>query len=315
MKKNDEKPYVQTYTAVLGTRECNARCPYCISMMTPTHGLNTKLPEVDWINFEQGAKQANSWGASTILLTSKGELTKYPNQVREFLDKIKELNLFAQTEIQTNGIEISKDYFDKELIYWRNSRVTTVAISIAHYNSKKNAEVVIPRNKDDYIDLPSVIKKIRKYGLSVRLSAVMVKGYLDNIKELENLIKFAKENDVQQVTARPVAKPYETNCKKIAEWVEKNNVDEKISDIVKYFEKKAQGKRELVHGATIYYIDGMNLCLTNCLTGNNNHKDKNLFRKIFEKKEEEVKEAIRQLIYCSDGHVRTDWQYEGAIIF
>ena len=38
---------------VAGTKKCNAKCPFCISKMTPNNGINNVEPEVNWRNFRQ----------------------------------------------------------------------------------------------------------------------------------------------------------------------------------------------------------------------------------------------------------------------
>jgi hypothetical protein len=64
-----------------------------------------------------------------------------------------------------------------------------------------------------------------------------------------------------------------------------------------FFDTNGTRLRELVHGAIIYDYKGQNICLSDCLTMN--PKDN----------------SIRQVIFFPDGHVRYDWQHEGAILF
>lgn len=290
-----DKPYVQTYTIVAGSLACNARCPYCIAKMTPAQGMEKKLPEVNWRNFEIGTALAKAWDAITVLITSKGEATLYPEQLTEFMQHLKQYRFMI--ELQTNGIKLMEDSFDKHLLDWYNLGLTTIAVSIAHYDSNRNKSIYQPHN-DNILDLTALIDKLHGKGFSVRLSCTMLNDYIGSIEELCNLIDFAKENKVEQLTATPVRKPAKSENEEVAKYVEEHRVPEKtISDMKQFFDTNGTRLRELAHGAIIYTYKRQNICLSDCLTMN--PKDN----------------AIRQLIFFPDGHVRYDWQHEGAIFF
>ena len=93
------KPYVQTYTAVVGNQACDANCPYCISKTT-VNCIDTNSVDVNWRNFLKGAKLSRDWGASTFLITGKGEPTLHPKLVLEFIMNAKDAG-FPIIEIQT----------------------------------------------------------------------------------------------------------------------------------------------------------------------------------------------------------------------
>ena len=130
------KPYVQTYSIIAGSLACNARCPYCIAKMTPAQGLEIKKSEINWRNFDLGANLSKKWGAATALITSKGEATLFPEQITQFMYQLQK-HKFPLIELQTNGIELTKDFYDCYLKDWYNLGMTTIAISIAHYDPKK----------------------------------------------------------------------------------------------------------------------------------------------------------------------------------
>ena len=77
---------IQTLSIICGTRACNARCPYCVSKMTPSQGVGLEDYEPNWRNFEIANRYARDNGVSTILITGKGEPTLYPDQVTTFLE-------------------------------------------------------------------------------------------------------------------------------------------------------------------------------------------------------------------------------------
>jgi len=293
--KMDEKPYVQTYSIVAGSRACDLACKYCVSQMTPHQGVEMKLPDVNWRNFDLGAKLARDWGASTALITSKGEAALFPEQITSYLESLHKHD-FPMIELQTNGLKMRSAKHLGHMLDWYELGMTTVAISIAHYDSEKNEEVCVPKTKDK-LDLPRTIDQLHNVGFSVRLSAVMVKGYLDNIEEIERLVDFGLEQGVEQLTVRPVDKPNKSENPEIAEWVENHLVNDKIDGMRDFLDENGTRLRELVHGAIVYDYKGQNICLSNCLTV---EADDN---------------AIRQIIFFPDGHVRYDWQHKGAILF
>ena len=83
---------IQTYTVLVGSKACNASCPYCVSKMTPEQGVSKRLPKPNWRNFDIGCKFAKDSGVSTVLFTGKGEATLFPDQITEFLDHLQPYN-------------------------------------------------------------------------------------------------------------------------------------------------------------------------------------------------------------------------------
>jgi molybdenum cofactor biosynthesis enzyme MoaA len=292
----ENKPYVQTYTIVAGSLACNSKCPYCVAKMTPHQGVELKETEVNWRNFDLGARLTLQWGAATALITSKGEATLFPHQITQFMYRLKE-HKFPLVELQTNGILLAEDSFDSHLKDWYELGMSVIAVSMAHYDSEKNNKIFQPDNKK-ILDLESLIDKLHKSKFSVRLTCIMLKDYIDNIQEVYNLINFAKNNNVEQLTVTPVNRPKESENKEVAEWVNTHLVPQESRENIKSFlDKKSTKLRELVHGAVVYDYKGQNICLNNCLTI------------------DPTDTAIRQVIFFPDGHVRYDWQHKGAILF
>jgi len=155
------KPYVQTYTIIIGSKACNAQCPYCVSRMTPTAGVGMKPQDINWRNFYKGADLANQWGATTVLITGKGEPTLFPHQITECLINLEKCH-FPLIELQTNGIKLAQDNYDDYLREWYKLGLTTIAISITHYESDKNAEIIKPYLESERVNLPNLISKLHK---------------------------------------------------------------------------------------------------------------------------------------------------------
>jgi hypothetical protein len=59
------KMKVKTFSIIAGSAACNARCPFCVSKMTPDSGITVKEPDVNWRNFSISAGLAKLYGADT----------------------------------------------------------------------------------------------------------------------------------------------------------------------------------------------------------------------------------------------------------
>lgn len=294
------KPYVQTYTAVVGNAKCNAKCPYCISKMTPCHEESSNL-NVNWRNFKKGAELAKQWGASTFLITGKGEPTLYPDLVLEFIKMANELG-YSIIELQTNAINLSQLDNDGWLDRWYQSGLTTISISAVHYDNEFNKKII----SENYPDLKDSLNILKKNGrdFCVRLSIIMIKDGIDGFKKASLMIQKANELKVDQLKLFPVNSPIETDNKKMKKWVKTHSVDpDFLIGFKKLLDAKCKVLRRLVHGDTVYsWKDNtmnkdQNVCFGSCLT------------------ESESENDIRQLIYCRDGHIRYSWQYKSSILF
>jgi len=290
---------IKTLSIIAGNSNCNASCPFCVSKMTPLNGMEkgAKEPEVNWRNFRIACKFAEKSEVTTAMITGKGEPTLFPNQISLYLKELAEFDSFPFIEMQTNGIAIARNLpkYDTFLKEWYGRGMTTVALSIVHYTKEKNKTIYTPNS--EYIDLPKLIEKLHETGLCVRLTCIAAKGFIDSVKELTELMKFAKENKVEQVTLIPVNRPNESENESVSNWVNENYIrKEKFEEIKNFVAKNGKELLILPHGAIIYDLDNQNLCLSNCLTI------------------QPDSENIRQLIFFPDGHLRYDWQYSGAII-
>jgi len=289
---------IQTFSIVTGGSACNARCPFCISKMTPAEGITPTAPEINWRNFHKACLLAKQCGVTTVMLTGKGEPTLYPEQISEYLDRL-ERHSFPIVELQTNGIAIAKnpEEYKKHLKFWYQMGLTTVSISVAHYSAAKNREIYLA-DKEEYPSLTNLVIMLHEIGFSVRLSCVLIRGFIDNENELASLIRECRVLDIEQLTLRPVNKPDNPKMSEEMElWFINNGIGwESLEEMESYLRRKGHQLMKLIHGGVVYDVDGQNVCLSNSLTIDPNT------------------EELRQLIFFPDGHLRYDWQYEGAIL-
>jgi pyruvate-formate lyase-activating enzyme len=272
--------------------------------MTPNQGVKPKVGgpivgEIDWTNFRRACRLAEISGVTTVLLTSKGEPTLWPDYIFSYLRHLKSFG-FPFVELQTNGIVFDENPdFAWEL---RDEGVSTVALSAVSIDIAVNCVFY----SKHYPELTNTIKTLHDAGLSVRLTLMMVKGIVDSIKAVDRVIDFCRANKVEQLTIRPITTPYAVGNQEVYDWTHKNAPDpEKVKEIYEHYLMMADDPvfvnvarvLTLAHGAPVLSVEGQNLCLTDCLTVH-----------------PEGSEEMRQIIFFPDGHIRYDWQFEGAIL-
>ena len=288
----------QNLSILVGTKVCNARCQFCISKMTPSNGIENRVLEIDRDKFRKVVEFAKKTHAETALITGKGEPTLYPEQMTQYLEILSEYD-FKEIELQTNGLVLSekKEKYDSYIKKWRKQGLSTIALSIVHYDSESNRKIYAP-DKKSYPDLGNLIKYLHDNGYKVRLSTMLLRGMIDNAGELEKLVEFARSNEVEQLTVRPITVPEKSENQKVYNWTLKNTLKtNNLYEMINYAETNGEVKSILPYGGIIYDINGQNLCITNCLT-----KDSN------------PAEEVRQLIYFPDGKLRNNWEEKGEIL-
>ena len=285
----------QTFSIVAGTAACNASCPYCISKMT---GQAIQSTNINWINFDKSCRFAQIHNITNVIITGKGEPTLYPEQISDYLRHLKPYN-FPIVELQTNAILFEKEYekYDRYLSEWYKLGLTFISISIVDYRASKNKQVYLA-DRSSYINLEKLIGRLHQYGYSVRLSCTLVKGYIDSLPRIKQMIATARKWQAEHLTLRLVAAPKVSANPAVKEWTEKHTLDKTQVNIISGF-LETEGHRLVTfdYGGAVYDYKNQNVCFTNALTLKPNSED------------------VRQIIFFPDGHLRFDWQYQGAILF
>ena len=153
---------------------------------------------------------------------------------------------------------------------------------------------------EGYIDLPKLIKLLKKpeRPFTIRLTCIAADGFIDSADELENLLAFAADNGIEQVSLTPVSKPFDSQDTEAFAWVGEHHLkDDQRANIEAFLKAHGQVVRVLPHGATVYDVGGQNLNWSNCLT------------------RDQKSDAIRSLIFFPDGHARTNWDLAGSVLF
>lgn len=295
-------PYVQTFTPVIGSLCCNARCPYCCSAMTCRYGLTNSEPDYDWDSFDIAAQIARERQCITAFITSKGEPILFPDTVEETIVRLKQTHKFPLIELQTNGIRLLYLSGEGVLRRWYKYGLKTMCISAVHWELERNREIY----GSNYPDLKDVVRVCTEAGIRVRVSCVMLNGYVDSPDTVKQMRMKCTEWGADQLTIRPVSAP--SKCLNWGEewrldWIKENQPSEDGQRrIYQWLESSNGEKRNLAHGAKVYSVQlqmrepEVNICLSNCFTPPT--KD----------------EEIRQIIWLPNGRITDNWDHEGFII-
>ncbi len=285
---------IQTLSLVVDA-PCNAKCPYCISQMTGA------APEIStaWVNEQKLNKAimaATIGGATTALITGKGEPTLNPAMVTQYVRRADEN--FPFVELQTNGLVFMDEDYETEMTLgsWQADGLTTLAISVVGYDDDTNRAFYRP---DGPYDLLRLVKIAHDTGLMVRITCTMFRNGIDTLGQILKLIAFCRENKIEQLALGPVTAPdvVRSNNKSIRNWVDAHQLGhDETNRIAEYFDQHAQKLLTLPHGATIYDYRDVSVCIRECLTLRLDTDE------------------VRQLIFYPSGRLTYDWQYKGAVL-
>ena len=289
---------IQTFSIVAGTNACNAQCPFCVSKMT---GLPGKAKEINWHNLNKAALLAKMSGTTTVLITGKGEPTLFPSNINDYLTHLCNNYKFPFIELQTNGILMGKlaagairagQLNERMLEHWYNKGLNTIALSTCSIHLDENQSVY----GKDYPDLGMLVDYLHSFGFTVRLCLMMHYGGVYSPGGIDQVIQFCQEYQVEQLTARNIRKPDNSDNETVSSFVEDNSlIPKEEEEIYEYIKENGTLIMKLEQGAEVYDVDGQNVCLSDCLTLS-------------------ADENLRQLIFYPSGRVTYDWQYEGAVL-
>ena len=285
-----------TFSIVVGTTACNAKCPFCVSKMTLAPGTGAGGTPIRWDRFETACKiveQARD-GLISVVLTGVGEPLLYPSEIDTYLDFMG--GRFPLVELQTNGIRVAEldacpnQWWGR----WKQRGLTQVSISIAHTDPARSNEIMGIKEQYNYWD---AAEWLRDAGFSVRLNCTMLKSGVSDPWEVGSLIDLCAARGVDKLTLREVATPSNPRDVDVAMWVKEERPHGAAERLKAYLEMEgATLLLKLPHGGVVYDVKGQNVAVATCLTKTTNPDD------------------IRQIIFFPDGRIAYDWQHPGARI-
>jgi len=290
---------IQTLSLVVDA-PCNARCPFCVSRMTGDAPMSTSplCTSMHDRNLSKAIMAAKIGGATTVIITSKGDPTLSPLQVMHYLQRT-EME-FPFIEMQTNGLILMGRGNDANectslLESWYEAGLTTLAISIVSHEDHVNLDLfghTMFRH-----DVPLVIRRAHNAGLVVRLTCTMYDGGVRTPDDVETLITYCVDRHVEQLTLGPVAMPENPDDQSAGAWVAKRMLrDQEIKDVQEYLIRVGTPMMTLPNGTVVYDIGGVSVCLRECLsrcTG---------------------PDEVRSIIFYPNGRLMYDWECKGAAL-
>ena len=283
-----------TFSIVVGTTACNARCPFCVSKMTFVPGTGVFGATTRWDRFETACKifeQARD-GLASVVLTGVGEPLLYPDEISSYLTRLK--GRFPLVELQTNGVSIEHVAKYDFLKIWKDKGLTQVSVSITHTDPARSNEIMGIKEQYNYWD---AVEWLKAAGFSVRLNCTMLKSGISWPSQVESLIALCAERGVDKLTLREVEIPSDPRNLLVAQRARDEKPHGAAEALRQHLELMgAQILLKLPHGGVVYDVRGQNVAVTTCLTKTTDPND------------------IRQIIFFPDGRISYDWQHPGARI-
>ena len=162
---------------------CNFSCKMCYVRKTPGQIAREGKRVRNWEEWLELAKQCRQEGMLYLLLTG-GEPFLYPNFKQLYLELHKMGFLIS---INSNGTMI-----DEETVEWLKKAAPT-RINITLYGASSETYRTICGNADGFERTKKAILMLKEAGIAVIINVSMIP---QNAADLEDIIRFGKENDV-----------------------------------------------------------------------------------------------------------------------
>lgn len=286
----------QMLSVIVGTEACVAQCPFCVSCER-INEVTMNSPKINWRNFNIAANLANRSNVDTVMLTSRGEPTLFPDEITDYLKHLKPYK-FPFIELQSNMIPVlkNKNKYSSYLKEWYDLGLTTITISVVSNEYEKNKSIYAPNG--EYIDLVEGIQWLHSFGFSLRLTCVLCKGITHTVDDIRDFIYFAKQNKVEQVTLRPLNEEFRRES--IKPWIKEHLLSEiEKQTIFQFLYRCGTLLLNLNRIGSVFDFDGQNVMYS--LPLNMNTRDEN-------------PENGRNLIFFKDGHIHYEWEKTGGIL-
>lgn len=286
-----------TFSIIVGTAACNAKCPFCVSKMTRSAAC--KVPTINKRRLHTACRiveQARD-GTVGVMLTGKGEPLLYPDMITEYLGELASYQ-FPLIDLQTNGVLVNKMIDNGMMEDWVTLGLTLVCLSIVHWEPYTSQNLM--GINDGSFDFWQSVDRLHEAGLAVRLNCTLTRSGCGTLDDIDRMINMCRDHKVEQLTVREVEVPDYTDtqeARKVVKCAEAERPVGFAKQISCYLEMRgATTLLKLPHGGIVYDDAGQNICVNNCLTSTTDPND------------------IRQVIYFPDGRIMHDWKYPGARI-
>ena len=172
--------------ALSGTFEltplCNMDCKMCYVRLTPHQlaGMGTLADAAQWLKTAQEAKDA---GMLYLLLTG-GEPFVHP-QIRTIMEGLHKMGFLIT--VNTNATLI-----DEATVAWLKN-CPPVRVNISLYGASNETYARLCGNRVGFTQVTNAVRLLKQSGISIKLNCSLTPH---NASDLEEMVRYAKENDL-----------------------------------------------------------------------------------------------------------------------
>ncbi len=179
---------------------CDKNCPYCVSKMTGYVDGNI----FNMIrNIEKVRTFAEMADVTSVSFTGKGEPVLNFGNLEKMLTNFNHL----PCELQTNGIELSKELGLIDHLYLKGLDIIAVSV-------------------DSYFELDKIVAPIVKRAHNFNMTVRVTLNITEKLEHgFESIFRKIKEIGVDQFSIRKISVANFTDNEKVAGWIEKNAPD------------------------------------------------------------------------------------------
>lgn len=255
---------------------------------------------------DKGLEYASRLGATHAILTGKAEPTQEaPDYLCSLVGRSRDY--VSLVDMHTNGYLLQPGQIKQSLLKNLTNRgLTMVTFSIAHYNIRKNKDLM-----GIVVDYPKLVKEAVDLGLCVRCSLVLCRSGIGTMESVMDYIRMMGELGVHMVVIRELWVP-KVRCE-VNKKVYRFNIENKIPlyGIENAFKDAATlGKGHLdtldplPWGAAVYAMEG---CFSDKEHGVNI---------TFAKCEENAKgPVLKSIVHKPNGHGYRNWDSNANILY
>ncbi len=279
-KDNPKKKTLNLKLTIKVTDSCDCSCPFCSNRNMRDFG------NLDFNKLEEVIKELNKTGMLTRISITGGEPMKYPELVNKLINLILSINDKMSIGITTNGLNLRKF-----LEFDNVEKIEGIHISRHHYDSKINKSIF----KSDSIATDDDIKYLQSHlkdKYIVNINTVLIKGYIDSIKEIKKMCDYVDDLGVKRIGL--------VSLLKLNDYAKEHYID--------YREIFKEKDDDFFVG---HQYNNYNLC--SCSDGLYSSKNKNYIEYYARMVSEETCPYIASLVYTTDNKLKTG--FEGEVIY
>lgn len=167
------------------TKKCDNNCPFCIEKQGIC-GMPTNVDKLIQSTIESGKETVLILGGEPLLEVSK--VLKYVIGIRKYVKEI-----YLTTSLPKSILNEWETFC--ELMGYLDG----LNVSLQHYSPNKNNEILHASSKHNRIELLSKICENEDFANKVRVSINLVKGAIDNKRDLDIFLCIMQEIHVKHV--------------------------------------------------------------------------------------------------------------------